>query len=100
MENILQKYNRLDRFSQKLVEDFIELLTNRQCSQQTPVAKQGKEKPSGQPFSDNLEEPGNTPFNHQAYKKQLLALRPWTSEEVAAFDENLALFKRMTLKEW
>ncbi|MCU0348466.1 MAG: hypothetical protein MUC59_16115 [Saprospiraceae bacterium] len=93
MENLLLKYNRLDQFSQKLVEDFVELLIKRQTAGKS-AAKKRTSEPTGPARQDK------SSFDYQAYKKQLLTLRPWTSEDIKAFDEDLALFKNMTLKEW
>ena len=98
------KYEALDHFSQKLVLDFVELLLKRQSpkpSATSPKSKhEGKRKANGLAVGDNQAEQGYTPFDYQAYRKQLLALRPWSSEEVKEFDENLAAFKKMTFKEW
>jgi hypothetical protein len=99
VENLLLKYNLLDQFSQKLVEDFVELLIKRQTLGKL-AAKKRTDKPVGQPVPTGQKAQGSMPFDYQSYKKQLLALKPWTGEEVKAFDENLALFKNMTLKEW
>ena len=94
MDNLLLKYNKLDQLSQQLVDDFIEMLVNRQQA----IAKKGKK----QTVKSLPEQVGSfqTLFDHQAYKKQLLSLPTWTSDDVKAFDENLALFKNMSLKEW
>ena len=104
MENLLPKYNLLDQFSQKLVDDFIELLIKRQhpvkVSSLPKPSKAKKQSAPGQASPDNQAEPGNTAFDYKAYKKQLLALRPWTKEEVKEFDENLSAFRKMTMTEW
>ncbi|MBI5916681.1 MAG: hypothetical protein HY842_14990 [Bacteroidetes bacterium] len=104
METLLIKYESLDQFSQKLVLDFVDLLLKRQnpkpSASSPKLRPRDKRKSSGLAVGDNQAEPGNTPFDYQAYRKQLLALRPWSIEEVKEFDENLAAFKNMTFKEW
>jgi hypothetical protein len=95
MENILLKYNKLDQLSQQLVDDFIEMLANRQQAK----VKKGKKQAQAPKPSEKAD--GAQPvFDYQAYKKQLLSLPPWTSEEVRIFDQNLGLFKNMKLDEW
>lgn len=95
MENILLKYQKLDQLSQQLVDDFIEMLVKRQQAK----VKKGKKQAQADSSSEKVVAVQPV-FDYQSYKKQLLALNPWTSEEVRAFDENLRLFKNMTLKEW
>ena len=98
------KYNLLDQFSQKLVDDFIELLIKRQlptkASASSKAAKATKQAAPGQPSPDSQAEQGNTAFDYQAYRKQLLTMQPWTNEEVKEFDENLSTFRKMTMTEW
>lgn len=104
MENLLLKYNLLDQFSQKLVDDFIELLIKRQQpnkdSSKSKTAKPSNQATPGQPAPNDKAEPSNTSFDYQAYKKQLLTLPTWTDEEVKAFDENLSTFRKMKISEW
>lgn len=88
MENILIKYNALDRFSQQLVDDFIELLAKRQL---TTMKKTNGEKSSA---SKSIS------FDYSDYQKQLLNMQPWSIEEIKSFDENLALFSKMSITEW
>lgn len=106
MDNLTLQYNRLDSFSQKLVLDFIELLLKRQGGKPTQndvVSDQVVEYKrllKEQPFEKPAIETANIPFNYDEYRKRLLEMPPWTDEEIAEFDENIAAFKNWKIEEW
>jgi hypothetical protein len=99
MENILLKYNKLDQFSQQVVDELIELLIQQQAKRSSIARKKGQTKLS--PGQKNDNEPTQQPrFDYQAYRSKLLTLRTWSAEDIKAFDENLALFRNMKMTSW
>jgi len=108
----IHRFHLLDKASQALVLNFIETLLKKQVRKRPPGDPFGnkawKKKlrdevsvwQEEQPFEPPLAEPANIPFNYEEYRKRLLELPPWTDEEIAEFDENIAAFKNWKIEEW
>jgi hypothetical protein len=74
MSDIIFKYQLLNQSGKKEVQDFIELLLNRQ--------KKGKSK------------------SLSSYKKKILKVSTWSDDDLKAFEENKRLFEHWGAEQW
>ena len=105
MEDLVLKYNRLDRYSRQLVLDFIDMLLKRGnaepvASMVTDVKTAAYEKKQKQPFEEPKFELPEAPFDHEEFKKRLLEVSVWSKEDIKQMEANIEAFKNWKLEEW
>jgi hypothetical protein len=74
MRDIAQKYNLLDKRSQKEVNDFMDFLLHKKEARQKSFI--------------------------QKYKKRILSVSTWTENDIEAFQQHNALLGNWKIEEW
>lgn len=73
MSEVQLKYQKLDPFAQKEVDDFIDFL----------LSKKNERK-----------------VDMKSYQEKLLTVSTWSEDDIKVFEENAKLFNNWTIEEW
>ena len=98
MKDIALKFDLLDKQSQGLVSDFIDMLLKRRQIEKTSspaIINKAKKEENMNEEARN----GSNIFDDNKLRKRLLQTSVWSDKEIAEMEENIESFKNWKLEE-